>query len=262
MLPSKLPGEVSPHTLIGIPKSLFRSALWRSLQPGARDYYLYLLSRSNTRSFKDVWPGVETICRDLGIDKRTMRRYEKILTGIGILKILAPGKRDSNGEIHKSRRFKFTLVKYINADYREYNERYGKEHFRPIRDIAMLEEKLEQMAAKHRIDISRIERRQDLIENMLDEVAQRIKITSIDSKGHVHLTLYSKKYTPEFVQEALPDNILVFPDPKNEDVIVDRHQTWDLLERRLIREVEQANKKKRMQPLFDILEQFQNTKGA
>lgn len=252
----------SPHTLIGIPKALYKSDLWRKLPGGARDYYLYLLSRSNTRTFKDVWPGVATICTDLGLNRRTMRRYEKILIAAGILKIIAPGKRDSGGVMHISRRFRFTLFKYRNADYREYNEKYGKEIFPIVKDMAMLEEKLDAIAKKHEIDLSRIERKVELIENVLDEVAQRLKVTSIDERGRIHVTLYSKKYTSEFVQAALPDNVLVFQDPKNADVIVDKKQNWNLFERKIIRETEQAKKQKAFQPLIDVLEQFNTSKGA
>lgn len=263
MTPFQMPaGASSPHTLIGIPKALYKSELWRKLPGGARDYYLYLLSRSNTRTFKDVWPGVQTICTDLGIDRRTMRRYEKILSAAGILKVIAPGKRDSQGNFHISRRFRFTLFKYRNADYREYNEKYGREVFPIVKDMATLEEKLDAMARKHEIDLSRIERKVELIESVLDEVAQRLKITSIDERGRVHVTLYSKKYTSEFVQAALPDNILVFQDPKNTDVIVDQKQNWNLFERRLSRELEQAKKQKSFQPLIDVLEQFNTSKGA
>lgn len=255
-------GERSPHALIGIPRSLVRSQLWRNLPPGARDYYLYLLSRSNTRTFKDVFPGAFTIMADLCLNRRTMRRYENILCTAGLLKIVPPGHKDQEGITRRSRRFRFTIIKYINADYREYNEKRGSEVYEPIRDIAALEERLELMAKKHQLDITRIERRVELIEGLLDQVAQRIKITGIDEKGRVILTLYSNNYSLEFVQDALPDNVLLFPDKKNQDVIIDKQQNWNLLERRISKEVDKAQRAKKMQPLLDVLEAFENMKVA
>lgn len=245
-----------PHLLIGMPRSLAKSPGWLRLCAGARYYFLYLLSRSNTRSFKDVWPGIETIEAETGLDSRTRRRYEAQLKEEKFLKIIPPGRRDREGITRNSRRLCFTITKFINIDFRNYNEKSGSQIYEPIRDVQALEERLEQMARKNSVDISRVERKVDLIEAMLDQVAQRVQITGTDDRGNVHLTLHSEKYSPEFVQDALPSNVLVFPSKKNQDLIVAPKQSWLMLEKLIVRAFEAYQRHKKMQPLFDIVEKF------
>lgn len=245
-----------PHVLIGVPRALLGSAKWRALTKGARYYFLHLLTRSNTRTFKDVFPGSETIEEETGIDTRTRRRYEKELIAAQLIRIIPPGRPDRNGITRTSRRICFRVEKYMNADFRAINEKEGSEIYPPVRDLQALEERLEKMAQKQAVDIQRIDRKIDLIEAMLNQVAQRIQITGTDDRGNVHLTLHSEKYTPEFVQDALPSNVLVFPSKKNADLVIDSKQSWEILEKRIARELENYRRRRKMQPLFDVLESF------
>lgn len=242
----------SPHILIGIPKSLVKSTLWRQLGPGPRDLLQYLLSRSNTRTFKDVYPGRDTIMNDLGLDVRTLRRYEQILENSKLIKIIQPGERDEFGQRYRSRRFKFTLVKYINADRREYNEKHGGEFYQPIRDMHALWSEVERMAKELQFDASQIKRRDEVVHMALDELAKRLQIDSVDHLGRVHIILHSRIYKPELAHPVLPDNVLLFPDKKNKDIIINPSETWKGFERKLNKALSDAEKRRKTQPLIAL----------
>jgi len=247
----------SPHALLAIPRSLVDSTLWRQLGPGPRDLLQYLLSRSNTRTFKDVWPGRDTIMNDLGLDVRTLRRYERVLEQSKLIKIIQPGERDEFGQRHRSRRFKFTLVKYINADRRAYNEKLGAEFYPPIRDMHALWAEVERMAKDVQFDASQIKRREEVVHMALDELAKRLQIDSIDHLGRVHIILHSRIYKPELAHPVLPDNVLLFPDKKNEDVIINPSETWRSFERKLNKAIAKAKKQSTTQPLIDLFSQLE-----
>lgn len=217
----------SPHQLFAIPKALFKSPLWRDLKPGPRDLFLYLISYSNTRTFKDAWPAAETIEKDLGIDKRTRIRYEKKLVQKNLIRIFEPytvlTKR--NGEKHTvpSRTFRFLLKGYIAKDFRDFNAAHGST-YPVVDDLEILAESLEGLAKKIKYDLSELKDRFSAAQFVLDQIAQRIQFDSIDNQGRVHVRLHSSFYPVETAQKLLPANVLIFPQKK--DVIINSRATW------------------------------------
>jgi len=256
--PTDSKGESSPHALLAIPRALLASTVWRNLSPGARDLYYYLLTRSNTRSFKDVYPGAETIENDLNIDRRTRWNYEAQLTSAKILKIYQPGERDLNGDKHRSRRFAFTITRYLNADRRAYNEKRGREVYAPLRDMHSLWNEVERVSARAGYDAQQIRDRAAASRLILDQVAKRMKITGIDERGRVRVSIFSKLYPPAIAESQLPDNVLLFPEPDNEDVIINSKETWASIENKLYKALADAGNKKSMQGLIDFLQSIEN----
>lgn len=255
-------GESSPHALLAIPRALLASTTWRSLSPGARDLYYYLLLRSNTRSFKDVYPGAETIENDLNIDRRTRWNYEAQLTGAKILKIYQPGERDLDGQKHRSRRFAFTITRYLNADRRAYNEKRGREVYAPLRDMHSLWHEVERVSARAGYDAQQIRDRAAASRLILDQVAKRMKITGIDERGRVRVSIFSRLYPPAIAESQLPDNVLLFPEPDNEDVIINSKETWSGIENKLYKALADAGAKKSMQDLIDFMQSLENASTA
>jgi len=258
--PDNAKGEASPHALLAIPRSLVNSALWRKLGPGPRDLYMYLLMRSNTRSFKDVWPGAETIENDLDIDRRTRWKYEAALTGAKSLKIYQPGERDHTGQTHRSRRFAFTITRYLNADRRAYNESKGREVYGHLRDMHSLWTEVERVAARVGYDAQNLKDREGAARIILDQMAKRMKITSIDEKGRVHASVFSTLYPASIAESQLPNNVLIFPETANQDVIINPKETWASMEKKLYRAMGDAAAKQSMSGLIDFLQSIEDSK--
>jgi len=222
--------------------------------------YYYLLTKSNTRSFKDVWPGAETIEDDLNIDRRTRWNYEKQLTSAKILKIYQPGERDLNGDRHRSRRFAFTITRYLNADRRAYNEKKGRVVYEPLRDMHSLWQEVERISARAGYDAQQIRDRAAASHLVLDQVAKRMKITGIDERGRVHVSIFSKLYPPAIAESQLPDNVLLFPEPANEDVIINSKETWSSIERKLHKALADGASKQKLQGVIDFLQAIEDKK--
>jgi len=246
-------GEASPHMLLAIPRALAGSQLWRDLGSGPRDLYQYLLARSNTRSFKDVFPGAETIERDLNLDKRTRRRYERALVEAKILRIVMPGERDDAGNKHMSRRFAFPIVRYINADRRAYNESKGKMIYPPLKDMSELWREVERYAAKIHYNTANVKRRSEIVDAALDQLAKRLQITGTDHLGRVHIVLHSRVFEPSMATPVLPENVLLFPDKKNKDLIINDAETWRTFEKKIYKALADAAAKREAQPLLDFM---------
>lgn len=260
--PPDTKGESSPHALLAIPRALLQSTIWRNLSPGARDLYYYLLTRSNTRSFKDVYPGAETIENDLNIDRRTRWNYEAQLTSAKILKIYQPGERDLNGDKHRSRRFAFTITRYLNADRRAYNEKKGREVYAPLRDMHSLWHEVERVSARAGYDAQQIQDRAAASRLILDQVAKRMKITGIDERGRVRVSIFSRLYPTAIAESQLPDNVLLFPEPDNEDVIINSKETWQGIENKLYKALADAGAKRSMQGLIDLMQAIEDKNTA
>lgn len=256
--PDDAKGEASPHALLAIPRALLASTLWRNLAPGARDLYYYLLTRSNTRSFKDVYPGAETIENDLNIDRRTRWKYEAQLTKAKILKIYQPGERDLQGQKHRSRRFAFTIARYLNADRRAYNEKKGREVYAPLQDMHALWSEVERVSARAGYDAQQIKDRAAASRLVLDQVSKRMKITGIDERGRVYVSLFSKLYPAAIAESQLPDNVLLFPEPANEDVVINSKETWATMEKKIYKAVGDAAAKQSLQGVIDFLQAIED----
>lgn len=250
--PKDASGEASPHALLAIPRALTSSNAWRKLSPGARDLYYYLLLRSNTRSFKDVWPGADTMENDLNIDRRTRWKYERALVAAKILKIYQPGERDLSGQLHRSRRFSFTITRFINEDRRAYNEKRGREIYPPLRDMHALWQEVERVSARAGYDARQIKDRAAASRLVLDQVAKRMKITGIDERGRVRASIHSKLYPKEIAETQLPDNVLLFPEPNNDDLIINPKETWQSFEKKLHKALSEAAAKVAGQTMFNF----------
>lgn len=246
----------SPHHLSAMPRALRKSETWKQLSPGARDLCRYLLEHSNTRSFKDVWPGSKTIEADLGIDKRTRRRYEVELVKKNLLRIFEPGRTvkmpDGSFQTFKSRVFRFLFKSYINQDYKDHNRAAGKEIYRTISEMDALEDYLISLCDKLQFDASRLQNTLDATKFALDQAAKRLQIDSIDHLGRVHVRLHSTLYDSEALSRALPDNVLIFPEKKNKDFVINTRETWESFTGKLTRKIEYAQKRAKALPLLDF----------
>lgn len=200
--------SVSPHSLIALPRSLLMSQLWRGLGSGPRDLFYYLLGYSDTRTFKAVWPSAEKIEYDLNIDKRTRRKYETALERYGLVQIIGQGEQDSDGHRFKSRRFTITLDAFIFADKAAFN--------------------LSKQSDIYNLSYSSYV---DLV--LLDELAKRMKFTGIDDREVIHYAVHSRVYTPKLAESRLPSNVLLFPETKNRDVIINASATWRTIEKQI-----------------------------
>lgn len=241
----------SPHQLFAIPKSLAKSQLWRDLKSGPRDLFLYLISYSNTRTFKDVWPSAETIETDLGLDKRTRIRYEKKLVQKNLIRIFEPytsiKSRSGKSESVASRRFRFLLKGYIAKDFQDFNTAHGMTY--PIvDDLEILAESLETIAKKIKYDLTELQDRFSAAQFVLDKIAQRLQFDSIDDLGRVHVRLHSSLYPVETAQKLLPANVLIFPQKK--DVIIHPKATWKKTKAALEAKAQKAEALVREAPLL------------
>lgn len=254
----------SPHQLQAIPRALIKSEIWRGLSSGARDLFYYLLGYSNTRSFKDVWPGSEKIELDLTIEKRTRRRYEQELESAGLLKIHPPGrtvKKDTGEYItYKSRSFEFLLISYINADYRAYNKAKGKVVYKPVRNYAAIMKQATEIEKKINYNIESLLATKHGMDHVLDEFSKRLQFDSSDDLGRVHVHLHSTIFPPGLVDSELPEMVKVWQKAKNKDVIINPNETWKGFLKKLEKEIDYAQKRKTLAPLFEFSKKLEASK--
>lgn len=241
----------SPHQLLSIPRSLFKSRLWAELKSGPRDLLQYLLSYSNTRTFKDVWPSAETIEKDLGIDKRTRIRYEKALVSKNLIRIFEPYTqiklKNGKTETASSRRFRFLFKGYIAKDFQEFNNAHGMTY--PIvDDLEILAESLDTIAKKIKYDLNELQDRFSAAQFVLDKIAQRLQFHSIDNAGRVHVRLHSTLYPVETAQKLLPANVLIFPQKK--DVVINPKTNWKKVKSALEAKAKRAEELAKDAPLL------------
>lgn len=251
----------SPHQLQAIPRALVKSDVWKGLSPGARDLFRYLLDYSNTRSFKEVWPGVEKIEADLNIDKKTRRRKEIELEAAGLVKIHAPGrtvrKDDGNYFTYKSRCFEFLLISYINADYRAYNKSKNKVIYKPVRNNAAILKQAIEIGKKINFNVNSLLQMKEGMAHLLDEFSKRLKFNGTDDLGRVHVLLHSTIFPPTLAESELPENVVVWQEKKNKDLILSPGETWKGFLKKLDRELERAAMHKNSAPLMQFLEQVE-----
>ena len=241
----------SPHQLLSIPRSLFKSRLWSELKSGPRDLLQYLLSYSNTRTFKDVWPSAETIEKDLGIDKRTRIRYEKALVSKNLIRIFEPYTtiklKTGRTETVASRRFRFLFKGYIAKDFQEFNTAHGLTY--PIvDDLEILAESLDTIAKKIKYDLNELQDRFSAAQFVLDKIAQRMQFDSIDNAGRVHVRLHSTVYPVETAQKLLPANVLIFPQKK--DLVINARTNWKKVKSSLEAKAKRAEELVKEAPLL------------
>ena len=241
----------SPHQLLSIPRSLFKSRLWAELKSGPRDLLQYLLSYSNTRTFKDVWPSAETIENDLGIDKRTRIRYEKALVSKNLIRIFEPYTtiklKTGRTETVASRRFRFLFKGYIAKDFQAFNTAHGLTY--PIvDDLEILAESLETIAKKIKYDLNELQDRFSAAQFVLDKIAQRMQFDSIDNAGRVHVRLHSTVYPVETAQKLLPANVLIFPQKK--DLVINSRTNWKKVKSSLEAKAKRAEELVKEAPLL------------
>lgn len=233
----------SPHHLIALPRSLRASDIWRKLEQGSRDLYLYLLSYSHVRDFDFVYPSQERILHDLDIDYKTLIRHEKLLIAAGILAVTSANakRRDRNNVIIVTKSYDFTITKYQNADYETFNNKLGGEiAYLRKRDVYNLSKKIDQLEKRTKADLSQLSNRIEKIETVLDFAAQRMKTVGIDENYNVRLEIYTnQKLLAEIVESELPKNVLLFPKKYDKDIVVNDWNTWSAM----LRDVERQRVK-------------------
>jgi len=247
----------SPHHLIALPRSLRSSDTWRKLEQGSRDLYLYLLSYSHVRDFDFVYPSQERILADLDIDYKTLIRHEKLLVRAGILAVTREDakRKDRNNVIIITKSYDFTITKFLNADYDNFNNKLGGEiaYFRK-KDIYTLGKKIEQLEKKTKADLSHISNRLEKIETVLDFAAQRMKTVGIDENYNVRLEIYTnQKMLAEIVECELPKNVLLFPRKYQKDIPVLEWQSWQTMLRDVERQRIKAQQNFNVDNLFKQL---------
>lgn len=266
----------SPHHLSALPRSLRASDTWKKLSPGARDLCRYLLEYSNTRSFKSVYVGSETIERDLGIDKRTRRRYERELQGIHyqgdthentlpLIRIHEPGATiiDKNGGVktYKSRLIRFQFVYFINEDYAAFNREHGVSVYKYLTDIESAQDLLQSMCDSMQIDIRKISDTEAAKKIVLDQASKRMQIDSIDDLGRVHVRLHSTVYDYAALQRMLPHGVILVHEKRNKDAIVSPRETWKNLIQKIHKKIEWAKVKNNASGLLDFRSALRKKSG-
>jgi len=244
----------SPHQLIAMPRSLRSSKLWRELEQGSRDLYLYLLSYSHVRNFDFVYPSQDRILNDLGIDYKTLIRHEKLLVRAGILAVTREDakRKDRNNVTIITKSYDFTIAKYINTDYEDFNTKLGGEiaYYRK-KDIYTLGKKIDQLEKKTKANLSQLSSRIEKIESVLDFAAQRMKFVAIDDKYNVRLEIYTnQKMLAEIVETELPKNVLLFPKKYTKDIQVNEWRTWATMLRDVERHRNKAQENYNVDNLF------------
>ena len=89
-----------------------------------------------------------------------------------------------------------------------------------------------------------------------------MKITGIDERGRVSVSIFSRLYPTAIAESQLPDNVLLFPEPDNEDVIINSKETWQGIENKLYKVLTDAGAKRSMQGLIDLMQAIEDKNTA
>lgn len=218
----------SPHVLMAVPRSLRSDRLWIELGSGARDFYLHLLSYSNTRDFSPVYPSQERLEKELGISHNTLLAHEKKCIAAGILATVQPySRKDKYGRMIITKSYEFTIMPWRNIDYEEFNKRKGLIVYKRKVDYDRLRRKFSALKSKINTDLTLFGKELDeQLKTILDFSATRMKLVSFDDKFNAVIEFYGKKEVAEIIKEEIPNNIILFPRKSQDDIEINNWKDW------------------------------------